>query len=81
MVQIKAWQSLQKLQKSPKIKKIAERRQVKTLGHSNTKESYAERLKRKNEARNTALRLNPDISNLHKAMLSWTLNILVQSPW
>jgi senataxin len=62
---------LAKLQRSPKIRKMAERRQVKTLDIPTHKNPMQERLKRKNEARNAALRLNPDISNLHKALLSW----------
>ena len=62
---------LAKLQQSPKIKKITQRRQVKTLDIPTHNNPIQERLKRKNEARNVAFRLNPDISNLHKALLSW----------
>jgi senataxin len=62
---------LAKLQRSPKIKKMAQRRQVKTLDIPTHKNPMQERLKRKNEARNAALRLHPDISSLHKALLSW----------
>jgi senataxin len=62
---------LAKLQRSPKIKKVVSRRQIKTLEIPTHSNPMQERLKRKNEARNAALRLNPDISNLHKALLSW----------
>jgi senataxin len=62
---------LAKLQRSPKIRKIAERRQVKTLDIPTHRNPMQERLQRKHEARNAALRLHPDISNLHKALLSW----------
>ena len=63
--------ALAKLQRSPKIRKMTERRQVKTLDILTQQNPIQERIRRKNEARNTALRLNPDISNLHKALLSW----------
>lgn len=63
--------ALARLQRSPKVRKMAERRQVKRLDIPTHKNPMQERLNRKNEARNAALRLHPDISNLHRALLSW----------
>ena len=64
--------ALGKFQRSPKIKKPAERRQVKLLDvHSRVKISVNDRLDHRQDARRTALRLKPDISGLHRALLSW----------
>ncbi|GLB38538.1 putative SEN1 N terminal [Lyophyllum shimeji] len=59
------------LQRSPKIKKPAGRRQIMTLDIPIQKSAMQERLARRDETRNAAMRLNPDISDLHKALLSW----------
>lgn len=64
--------ALGKFQKSPKIKKPAERRQVKMLDVDPVSgRSIHNRLNQRNDARRTALRLKPDISALHRALLSW----------
>jgi senataxin len=63
--------ALAKFQRSPKIKRPVERRQIKVL------DDYlpARRMKsiqdRREDARRTALRLKPDISGLHRVLLSW----------
>lgn len=66
--------SLVKFQRSPKIKKPVERRQIKTLDIPTQKNAMQERLIRRDEARRTALRLKPNLSGLHKALLSWDYN-------
>lgn len=64
--------ALGKFQKSPKIRKPAERRQVKLLDiHSKDKRPVNNRLDQRQDARRVALRLKPDISDLHKAILPW----------
>ncbi|KAH7885389.1 SEN1 N terminal-domain-containing protein [Phlebopus sp. FC_14] len=64
--------ALGKLQKSPKIQRPAERRQIKILDVTNQgKNATMERLSRRDDARRRALRLKPDISGLHRALLSW----------
>ena len=64
--------ALGKFQKSPKVQKPAERRQVKMLDVTNKANNPAiMRLKRRDEARRRALRLKPDISGIHRALLSW----------
>ncbi|KIJ64432.1 hypothetical protein HYDPIDRAFT_187805 [Hydnomerulius pinastri MD-312] len=64
--------ALSRFQKSPKIQKPAERRQVKMLDVTNQgKNATMERLNRRDDARRRALRLKPDISGLHRALLSW----------
>ncbi|EGN98396.1 hypothetical protein SERLA73DRAFT_109860 [Serpula lacrymans var. lacrymans S7.3] len=74
--------SLAKYQQSPKIQKPAERRQVKMLDVTNrvVKNPAMERLERRNDARKTALRLKPDISGLHRALLSWNYDHEGPSP-
>ncbi|OBZ71655.1 putative ATP-dependent helicase C29A10.10c [Grifola frondosa] len=65
--------SLSKLQRTPTIKKPAERRQVKMLidapmgGRNRTIELRNKR----EDARRTQLRMKPDISGLHRTLLSW----------
>ncbi len=67
--------SLAKMQKTPAIKKPAERRQVKMLDMpSNARNPALERLNKREEARRTGLRLKPDISSLHRVLLSWDHN-------
>lgn len=63
--------TLAKLQRSPKIKKPAERRQIMTMDLPIQSNPIQERLKRREETRNATFRLNPDISGLHKVLLSW----------
>ncbi|KIK99636.1 hypothetical protein PAXRUDRAFT_822556 [Paxillus rubicundulus Ve08.2h10] len=64
--------ALGKFQKSPKIQKPAERRQVKMLDVTNQgKNAAMERISRRDDARRRAMRLKPDISGLHRALLSW----------
>jgi len=64
--------SLGKFQKSPKIKKQAERRQVRMLEMpENGRILERNRAARHDDARRTALRLKPDISRLHRILLSW----------
>ncbi|KAJ3747263.1 AAA domain-containing protein [Lentinula detonsa] len=63
---------LAKLQQSPKIRKKVERRQVKRLDLPHLKQNAQEaRLLKKDEARQKALRFKPDISELHRTLLSW----------
>ncbi|KAF8073606.1 SEN1 N terminal-domain-containing protein [Lyophyllum atratum] len=62
---------LSMLQRSPKIKKPVERRQIMTLDIPVQKSAMQERLSRRDETRHAAIRLNPDISLLHKALLAW----------
>ncbi|KAG6820177.1 hypothetical protein H0H93_004308 [Arthromyces matolae] len=62
---------LAKLQRSPKIKKPIERRQIKTLDIPLQKNIVRERLAHRDEIRNAAIRLNPPIGELYKTVLSW----------
>ncbi|KAG1906409.1 SEN1 N terminal-domain-containing protein [Suillus fuscotomentosus] len=64
--------ALGKFQRSPKVKKPTERRQVKLLDIQNqAKSATMERLHRREDARRRALRLKPDITGLHRTLLSW----------
>lgn len=64
--------ALAKFQKSPKVQKPAERRQVRILDVTNqAKNATMERLHRRDDARRRAMRLKPNISGLHRALLSW----------
>ena len=67
--------ALARLQKTPTIRRAPERRQVKMLDLPGTARNPAlDRLNQRtarDEARRTALRLKPDITPLHRAMLSW----------
>lgn len=59
--------------RSPKIRRPVERRQVKLMDMpTNAKNPMQERLNQREEARRTALRLKPDISQLHRTILSWS---------
>lgn len=63
---------LAKFQKSPKIKKPAERRKTQLLDIPITGISaMQERLNRREDARRIKERLKPDISGLHRTLLSW----------
>jgi senataxin len=64
--------SLGKFQRSPKVKKPMERRQVKMMEAQNqAKSATMERLHRREDARRRALRLKPDTTGLHRTLLSW----------
>lgn len=67
--------SLAKLQRTPTVKKPPERRQVMMLDLPGTaKNPVLERLNNRSardEARRTGLRLKPDVTPLHRAILSW----------
>ncbi|KAG5732132.1 hypothetical protein E4T56_gene2153 [Termitomyces sp. T112] len=62
---------LAKLQRSPKLKKPVERRQIMTMDIPIQKNAMQERLARRDEIRNAAIRLNPPIGDLYKTVLSW----------
>lgn len=65
--------ALSKLQRTPTIKKPAERRQVKMVDITqNGRLVAANRLARRiDDARRTALRLKPDVSPLYRKLLAW----------
>ena len=64
--------ALGKFQRSPKIKKPTERRQVKMLDiQTQAKNAALERVNRRDDARRKALRLKPDTTGLHRTLLSW----------
>lgn len=64
--------ALGKFQRSPKVKKPMERRQVKMLEIQNqAKSATMARLHRREDARRRALRLKPDTTGLHRTLLSW----------
>lgn len=64
--------SLSKLQRTPVIKKPAERRQVMMLDMpTRARNPTLERMNRREDARRTQLRLKPDVSGLHRTLLSW----------
>ncbi|KDQ62427.1 hypothetical protein JAAARDRAFT_121642 [Jaapia argillacea MUCL 33604] len=64
--------SLGQLQRTPKVKKPVERRQVKMLDMPTTRRVEGRRvLTAREEAHRTALRLKPDVTSLHRAILSW----------
>ncbi|KAK7056794.1 hypothetical protein VNI00_002511 [Paramarasmius palmivorus] len=63
---------LAKSQKSPKVKKQPERRTIKQIDiPSMAKNPMEERMRQREELRRKALRLRPDISGLHRELLSW----------
>ncbi|TFK52558.1 hypothetical protein OE88DRAFT_1796188 [Heliocybe sulcata] len=63
--------ALGKLQRTPKIKRV-ERRQVKMMDVAADGKVGATRMfDARREAQRTAMRLKPDISSLHKALLAW----------
>ncbi|EIN12594.1 hypothetical protein PUNSTDRAFT_118369 [Punctularia strigosozonata HHB-11173 SS5] len=67
---LKGLAALANLQSTPKIKK-PERRQVKLLDIPTGKNPMQERLNKRDDIRRNGLRLKPDISGLHRAVLSW----------
>lgn len=65
--------ALGKFQRTPRVKKPTERRQTKMLELPTHVNSAAlRRLRERDDARRTALRMKPDISGLHRTILSWT---------
>ncbi|CCM01866.1 uncharacterized protein FIBRA_03937 [Fibroporia radiculosa] len=63
---------LSKLQRTPVVKKPVERRQVMRLDAPTTiRNSALTRVQNREDARRTQMRLKPDISGLHKTLLSW----------
>ncbi|KAF8645168.1 hypothetical protein AX16_007996 [Volvariella volvacea WC 439] len=63
--------ALAKMQRSPTIRKPQERRQIKTIEIPAATKAYADRFAQRDIARRNALRLKPDVSGLHKVLLSW----------
>ncbi|OAX44312.1 hypothetical protein K503DRAFT_861544 [Rhizopogon vinicolor AM-OR11-026] len=64
--------ALGRFQRSPKIKKPTERRQVKMLDiQTQAKNAALERVQRRDDARRQALRFKPNITGLHRTLLSW----------
>lgn len=70
--------SLAKVQRTPKIKKVVERRQVKML--EDPPNPRLIQMQRYQEARNAQSRLKPDVSGLHRMLLSWDYNHVGQFP-
>ena len=60
--------------------KPAERRQIKTLDIPIYSNPMQDRLLRQKRERNAALRLRPDISDLHRVLLSWDYNHVGPEP-
>ncbi|TFK91118.1 hypothetical protein K466DRAFT_515953 [Polyporus arcularius HHB13444] len=68
----KGLEALSKLQRTPTIKKPAERRQVKMLDlPTSGKNARLEQIRKREDARRTHLRLKPDVSPLYRTLLSW----------
>jgi senataxin len=64
--------ALGKFQRTPHLKKPAERRQTKMLELPKFENNSAlRRLRERDDARRRALRMKPDISSLHRTILSW----------
>lgn len=65
--------ALANLQITPSIKKTVERRQVKMMDdfHTALPNKFQQERARREEAKRTALRLKPDVSPLHRVILSW----------
>lgn len=64
--------ALGRFPKSPKVRsKQPERRQIKTLEIPTQKSAIQERVNRNKVGANLAYRLKPDISGLHRVILSW----------
>ena len=64
--------ALGKFQRTPQVKRPAERRQTKMLELPAIQNNSAmRRLRERDDARRRALRMKPDISRLHRTILSW----------
>lgn len=73
--------SLAKIQRTPTVKKPTERRQVKMMDlPGNARNAALDRINRRDDARRTGLRLKPDISALHRRLLSWDYDHTGPSP-
>ena len=73
--------SLSKLQRTPVIKKPAERRQVMMMDlPTKVRNPALERMNKREDARRTQLRLKPDMSGLHRTLLSWDYDFNGPSP-
>lgn len=73
--------SLSKLQRTPVIKKPAERRQVMMMDlPTKVRNPALERMAKREDARRTQLRLKPDMSGLHRTLLSWDYDFNGPSP-
>ena len=73
--------ALGRFPKSPKVKsKQPERRQIKTLEIPTQKSAIQERVNRNKVGTNLAYRLKPDISGLHRVILSWDYDYDGPSP-
>lgn len=65
-------ESLAKVQRTPKIHRPAERRQVKMMDMPiNTRSAAIDRIHRKEDPRARAVRTRPDVSSLHRRVLAW----------
>jgi senataxin len=60
-----------KFARSPKIRKPVERRQIKTLELSVKENPAIARMKQREEVHKARMRMKPDISGLHRVLLSW----------
>lgn len=67
----KGLEALSKLQRTPIIKKPAQRRQVKMLDLPTGKNPRLEQIQKRDDARRTHLRLKPDVSGLYRTVLAW----------
>ncbi|KAI0304428.1 SEN1 N terminal-domain-containing protein [Multifurca ochricompacta] len=64
--------ALGKFQRTPQLKKPVERRQMKVLELPTLVNNSAfRRMRERDDARRAALRMKPDISGLHRTILSW----------
>jgi senataxin len=61
-----------KFSKSPKIKKPAERRQIKIFNIAVAENVTITRMQQREEAHRARMRMKPDISGLHRVLLSWS---------
>ncbi|KAI0039679.1 hypothetical protein FA95DRAFT_993043 [Auriscalpium vulgare] len=74
--------NLTKFQRTPKLNKPVERRMQLLELPVAAKNALQNRLNRRDDARRIALRMKPDISNLHRAILSWSYDATgSQPPW
>ena len=72
--------TLGRFPKSPQRTKRVERRQIKTLDILTHSNPMQDRILRQKRERIASLRLRPDISDLHRALLSWDYNHVGPEP-
>jgi len=60
-----------KFAKSPKIKKPVQRRQIKTLDIAQAENAALMRMQQREAAHRAKMRMRPDVSGLHRVLLSW----------